>query len=310
MEVKKVEVKNGHASMIFVPNTYEDIIMAEIIFGNIVAEQYGEEIFEPFPYEKSNFNNEEISNMISSETEFLYNETKGFSMKTSLDIAIEQIQSPQNDSHFKRLENYTLLNHKFWIKCIQPEDEVKSESGWLDVKYQIQVGENKLETYLSGWSTDWDEIRHDLEHLIWHRETEIQLNNDDSPTRIILQKESVLESAIEINGGVVFNWEPLVRIEVIPNNFYKGIGQLIGYDKQLNVINSIYYGLHSFAQAYPEVNDDNAEMTRNNVWKKLHSPMMEEYIKILLGDQSGRHQAKSLQLQLQSKEFNNKQNDI
>lgn len=301
MEVIKVEIKRSYISMIFVPKGYDDIVMAESIFGNIVAEQFGAEIFEPFPYERSNFNNEEITKMISSETEFLYTEAKGFSIKTSLDMAVEFIQSIPNSSHFKKLENFTLLNHMFWMKCIQPEEELKSEYGWLDVKYQIQVGEHHLESFISEWSTDWDEIRHDLEHLIWHRETEIRLNFEDSPTRIILQKESALESTVENNGGINFNWEPLIRIEVIPNEFIKDIEPFIGYDKQLNVINSIYYGLQSLVQAYPENNDENAEMTKRNVRNKLHSPMMEDYIENLLKDESRRRQAKSFQLKTSNK---------
>ena len=46
MEVKKVEVKKNYVSMTFVPKGYDDIVMAEILFGNIVAEQCGQEIFE------------------------------------------------------------------------------------------------------------------------------------------------------------------------------------------------------------------------------------------------------------------------
>ena len=301
MEVKKVEIKKNYVSMSFIPKGYDDIVMAEIIFGNIIAEQYGEELFEPFPYEKSSFTEKEITRMISSETEFLYDEAKGFSMKTSLDMAAELIQTIPNDSLFKSLDDYNILDHMLWIKCIQPEEELKSEDGWIDVKYQIRVGEHSLESYISEWSTDWDEIRHDLEHLIWHKETEIRLNFEDSPTRIILQKESALESTVELNGGILFNWEPLIKIEVIPNEFVKDIKPFVGYDKQINVINGIYYGLQSLAHAYPEVNNDNSEMTKKNVWNKLHSPMMEGYIETLLKAESRRSRAKSFQLQALNK---------
>ena len=67
MEVKSVEVMNNYVAMTFVPRKYNDIVMAETIFGNIVAEQYGQEIFEPFPDGKSSFIENEITRMVSSE---------------------------------------------------------------------------------------------------------------------------------------------------------------------------------------------------------------------------------------------------
>ena len=306
MEVKKVEVMKGYVSMTFLPKGYDDIVMAEVIFGNIVAEQFGHEIFEPFPYEKSSFTEKEIRNMLSYETKFFYNEERGFFMKTSLDEIAELIgDNFQGNDRFKKLEDYKLIDNKFWIKCIQPEEELKSECGWIDVKYQVQVGEHRLETYISEWSTDWDQIRHDIEHLIWHNKTEIHLNFEDSPTRIILQKESALDSTVEYKGGVFYNWEPLIRIEVIPNGFVKDIEPFIGYEKQLNVIKSIYYGLQSLANAYPDNNSDNSEMTKKNVSAKLHSQLIDEYINVLLKKQERKNNAKSRQQKL----YNDKSKD-
>ena len=299
MEVKKVEVRENSVSMTFNPKGYDDIVMAEVIFGNIVAEQFRQEIFEPFPYEKSSFTEKEIKSMLAFETKFFYNEERGFFMKTSLDEIAELIgDNFQGNDRFKKLEDYKLIDNKFWIKCIQPEEELKSECGWIDVKYQVQVGEHRLETYISEWSTDWDQIRHDLEHLIWHNKTEIHLNFEDSPTRIILQKESALDSTVEYKGGVFYNWEPLIRIEVIPNDFVKNIEPFIGYEKQLNVINSIYHGLQSLANAYPDNNSDNSEMTKKNVSAKLHSQLIDEYINNLLKKQESNNNAKSMQQKL------------
>ena len=237
--------------------------------------------------------------MLAFETKFFYNEERGFFMKTSLDEIAELIgDNFQGNDRFKKLEDYKLIDNKFWIKCIQPEEELKSECGWIDVKYQVQVGEHRLETYISEWSTDWDQIRHDLEHLIWHNKTEIHLNFEDSPTRIILQKESALDSTVEYKGGVFYNWEPLIRIEVIPNDFVKNIEPFIGYEKQLNVINSIYHGLQSLANAYPDNNSDNSEMTKKNVSAKLHSQLIDEYINDLLKEQERNNNAKSMQQKL------------
>lgn len=297
MEVKTIQIKNDYVAMIFIPKSYDDIIMAETIFGNIIAEHYGQEIFEPFPYEKSSFTMDEITKMISSiETTFFYNEENRFVMETKNDgkddiAKVKKILFDEN--YHKKLEDYSLVNNMIWIKCIQPEEDIKNGYGWIDVKYQIQVGENNLESFISEWSTDWDKIRHDLEHLIWHGETEIRINYEDSPTIIKLSKESALESRVEIDGGIFFNWEPLIRVEVIPNDFIKDkVKPFFGYDRQLSVINSIYYGLQSLAKAYPEENEDNPEMTKQNVLKKLQSHLIEDYIDSLVRDESRRSQAK------------------
>ena len=86
MEVKRVDINEDYVSMTFIPKNYDDIVMAETIFGNIVGEQYGQEIFEPFPSEKSSFTEEEILRMISSsETKFFYYEDKDFVLETSVD---------------------------------------------------------------------------------------------------------------------------------------------------------------------------------------------------------------------------------
>ena len=302
MEVKTVEVKDNYVAMTFVPKRYDDIVMAETIFGNIVAEKYGQEIFDPVPYGRSSFIEDEIARMVSSkETKFYYDDKKGFLMTTFNDVSEEQKRGFHNDDPFKRLEDYHLVD-KFWFKCIQPEEDIKCGYGWIDVLYQIQLGEHTLESNISEWSTDWDHIRHDLEHLIWHGETEIELNFEDSPTRIILHKKNALDSTVEIHNGICFNWEPLLKIEVIPNEFEKDIKPFSGYVKQLDVIKAIYYGLQSLADAYPEENEENPKMTKENVKKKLHSSMIDEYIEILERNISRRAKTKAFQLNSLKKE--------
>jgi hypothetical protein len=78
----------------------------------------------------------------------------------------------------------------------------------------------------------------------------------------------------------------------------KDIEPFIGYEKQLNVIKSIYYGLQSLANAYPDNNSDNSEMTKKNVSAKLHSQLIDEYIIFLLKEQERNNNAKSMQQKL------------
>ncbi len=76
MEIKKLNLieKYNYVEMVFVPRSISDIEMAEIIFGNIVAEQYGYEIFDLDPH----FSNEEIDSMLKSkETIFIFENVEG-----------------------------------------------------------------------------------------------------------------------------------------------------------------------------------------------------------------------------------------
>ena len=182
------------------------------------------------------------------------------------------------------IDEYQLVNHMCWIKCTQTKKELEDPYGWIDVSYQIRLGKYTLESKISEWTTDWDRIRHDVEHLIWHDKTEIQLNFEDSPTRILLSKEKALDLELEKIKGTGFAWIPLMKMVVIPNSFIKDIEPFVGYDKYFDVLRSIYYGLQSLANAYPETNEENPEMTRNNVRSKLTSPLMDKYIEDILFD--------------------------
>lgn len=76
MEIKKLNLidKYNYVEMVFVPRSISDLEMAEIIFGNIVAEQYGFEIFDI----DSHFSNEEIEAMLKSkETIFFFEDVEG-----------------------------------------------------------------------------------------------------------------------------------------------------------------------------------------------------------------------------------------
>ncbi len=76
MEIKKLNLieKYNYVEMVFVPRSISDLEMAEIIFGNIVAEQYGYEIFDLDPH----FSNEEIDSMLKSkETIFIFENVEG-----------------------------------------------------------------------------------------------------------------------------------------------------------------------------------------------------------------------------------------
>ena len=70
----------------------------------------------------------------------------------------------------------------------------------------------------------------------------------------------------------------LLKVEVIPNDFIKGVEPFCGYGEYIMVLKGLYQGLLSLANAYPETNEENKEMTKSNVIAKLTSPMLEKHI--------------------------------
>ncbi len=186
----------------------------------------------------------------------------------------------------KSREFYFYENHEeievgdFGFKCIQSKEDLNDKQGWIDVAYQIQVGDKSHESYISEWSNDWDEIRHDLEHLLFHDRTEIQLLNEDSPTTIVLERRIVdckrFENNILKEKGLI----ALLKVEVFPSEFEEreGVEPFSGYGEYIMVLKGIYQGLLSLANAYPDTNEENEKMTKSNVRSKLTSQLLENHI--------------------------------
>lgn len=75
MEVKSIKIGRKYVQLTFVPKCKKDIRMSEMIFGHIVAERYGFELFDLNPF----FSFEEEKEMInSSETVFTFDDNCTF----------------------------------------------------------------------------------------------------------------------------------------------------------------------------------------------------------------------------------------
>ncbi len=184
-----------------------------------------------------------------------------------------------SDGTLVTIEEFDIL--PFTFVCKQTKNLIRSKSGWLDVSYQICLGSHKLKSYISEWSTDWDMIRHDMEHLVYHNNTIIELNYEDEPTRIVLHRFEVLDRFLEKQFGTGFAWVKLMKIEIFLNEFEKKSVPFAGFAYYADAISNLYHGLLSLAEAYPETNVQNREMTKSNVHAKLTSPLLENHIKQL-----------------------------
>lgn len=157
-----------------------------------------------------------------------------------------------------------------------PEDELDR----IDIGYRLQLGDKFMESCISEWSVDYEEIRHDLEHLIFHGQTEIRLNFEDSPTIIRLERTFVQDREKFKEFGTYHGWTYLMRIEVYPDDFVaKKYPPIFGYARYVEAIQSLYYGLLNATKAYPEVNEENPDKNRKDMLEQLRSTKLEEYIR-------------------------------
>lgn len=155
----------------------------------------------------------------------------------------------------------------------------EGEDDWMDVPYRLQLGDRYMESCISEWSVDYGQIRHDLEHLIYHRETSIELHFEDSPTVIRLIKAIVLDPDKERIYGTGFCWTDLLRVEIYPDSFVcRKYPPFFGYVLYEEALRALYDGLMDALRAYPDVNDEYPDVNRKAMYEQLHSPKLESYL--------------------------------
>lgn len=140
-------------------------------------------------------------------------------------LGIDNLSIPRNYSQifFKEIRV-----DKFSFKFIEPYS--------CDTAYEIKIGNRSYISYLSDWSTDFNQLRNELESFVlsaWSK-NEVHLHFEDSPT--ILR----LESRILFPTNVVHS--ETVRLTIIPDEFSK-YPIVFGWCRPRQVIRAIYLGL-------------------------------------------------------------------
>ena len=163
----------------------------------------------------------------------------------------------------------------FSIKYL-PHDDLD----WIDIDYRLQIGDRFMESCISDWSVDYEVIRHDLEHLIYHGSTEIRLHFEDSPTIIKLQRTFVQDYEKFKEFGTYHGWTYLMHIEIFPDEFVeKKFAPIFGYGRYVETLQALYEGLLDAMRAYPEVNEESPDKNRETMYEQLRSIKLEEYIR-------------------------------
>lgn len=163
----------------------------------------------------------------------------------------------------------------FYFKYV-PDDDYD----WIDLPYRMQLGGKTMESCISEWAINYEQIRHDLENLIFHDQTEIRLCFEDSSTIIKLTRTFVQDREKFNVFGTFYGWTYLMRIEIYPDEFVREkFPPIIGYAGYVETLRELYEGLLDALRAYPEENEESPQCNRATMYGQLHSTRLEEYIK-------------------------------
>ncbi len=179
---------------------------------------------------------------------------------------------------------HDINKHKFIIKPFSITFNEKEENGevsYVDISFTIGIGNDRFSSYLSDWSNDLDTIRHSIEHYIFTRETTINLCNEDSPTQVILEHESVLERTVDDGPGRFFYWKDFVKVIVKPDSFCKDAPVLFGFCEEKQVIREIYEAMLNVGRIsffYSNELKDAWRISPNVFYNSIKSPIIENYI--------------------------------
>ena len=142
-----------------------------------------------------------------------------------------------------------------------------------DTGFSIQIGDRQYSSALSDWTTDFNQIRLEMEMAIrWQQDNaDIRLHFEDSPTIIRLQHYNLHNSS-----------ETVVRTTIIPDTFHYE-PRIYGLCSERQLISALYLGLlkiavtdvdDTFDTCFGEWSD-----IRLNIYNELQSCVIEKYIK-------------------------------
>lgn len=94
-----------------------------------------------------------------------------------------------------------------------------------DITYKMSLGKTEFLSYITLWSNDIDSICAQLEKLLYEINTEIQIDFDTEPTKLL----------IDVNGD-------LLSVKIIPSSFHK-LPPIEGICNKRDFIKTLYEGL-------------------------------------------------------------------
>lgn len=149
------------------------------------------------------------------------------------------------------------------------------ESYSCDTAYEIKIGNRSYISYLSDWTTDFNQLLNEIESFVLSAslKKEIHLHFEDSPTILRLETRNLFPVNIV--------YSEMVRLTIIPNEFSKS-PIVFGWCQARQIIRAIYLGLLELFTTDTDCFDDGFYGTwddfRLRAYNQLQSCIVENYI--------------------------------
>ncbi len=137
-----------------------------------------------------------------------------------------------------------------------------NSNDWKSIEYRISLGTMYLVDTISDLSIEWSYIRTNLERIVKHPRTVIELGEQEFPTKIELKKAGTMVDIMVTPGKTISK-------ECLP---------FIGIARCKDVVRELYNGLLEMSNAYPIEYVDGCPFTREVVQRALKSEIIENYL--------------------------------
>ena len=191
---------------------------------------------------------------------------RNFTVETAeaLLLGIDNLSIPRNYSQifFKeiRIDNFS-------FEFLEPYS--------CDTAYEIKISNRSYISYLSDWTTDFNQLRNEIESFVLsaRSEKEIHLYFEDSPTILRLETRNLFPVNIV--------YPETVRLTIMPNEFSKN-PIVFGWCQPRQIIRAIYLGLLELFTTDTDWFNDGFNGTwddfRLRAYNQLQSCIIENYI--------------------------------
>lgn len=189
-----------------------------------------------------------------------------FTVKTaeSLLTGIENLRIPNN---YNQIFYDEICHEEFSFKFV--------EAYSCDTAYEIRIGRQIYPSFLSDWTTDFNQLRNEMESFVLYpffEKHKIHLHFEDSPTILMLQTRSLFPQNTR--------HPEVIKITVLSDTFSK-LAPVFGWCSPRKIIRSLYMELLHVFTIEPEDFDDRFETWDNfrlKSYNQLQSCIIENYI--------------------------------
>jgi hypothetical protein len=148
-------------------------------------------------------------------------------------------------------------------------------------KYSISIGDRGFTTFLTHWSSNLEEVRHQLELCSYQEEALIKLNFDCSDTILTIKHCRILDDIDADESGYGFTYKDFAKVTIEPNGCTL-MPIISGYCNWKETVRTMYEGLLKMALLHgeqeQEYNNDHFP-SRIEAYNMYKSPLIENLLR-------------------------------